>query len=728
MLPLQIDNLSQTAKEALVCLNNCKGILHKNSQHTFLLEEVHRKPFLGPFSNPNSIIIREASPINLNFPCNLYENRFEMKPFNAFFENPPYSIGFSQIQEDILQKKYGRNSLKKENNLLKKDMAFERNDEKIEIKTAKKEKRQIEEKINNDQQVLHKSTLEKMMGLNEKLKQENEDLHKKLNDSQNLQNLIGKILPKEDNKSSIIQKPINKTNIEKQVKHKTDDNSKEHIEKKEIQQKSAISSSNHRKGKSNEHLPHKKPEPLPKVSNSCNTSPTKLNPHSNDKQKQCQNSIFSKKPKEIAKKEISKKLIKNEEEIKNSTINNHSIKNKNNELDDSNFEEEEKCYGTVPEDKSLSPDKIINTSFLNNSSIKANSNDKSHMSLNNTADTITLKKNEKKDNINDHFDNNKSLYNQYNTNTMNSQENNKDERSFSFSKKNLNNIEELQNIYQKSNSVPQVFPQENRNTSSFIKKTQKKSKKQNFIENNKNLNQSKKIPKNTAKFKNTNKITSHKLGVDLLLNRVRKPYENEISDEISKKTTKNNHIYLDSNPYFSSAFINNNSAQMNENTKQVNNSLNKSSNSPIRTKKIQKTIDSFVEKTIRKGENNSEINQNTQKNKDFLKSFETRDKLWLEERMKKISDNKVLKKALEAKKKKINTKTQRIHRKDKKNANDLDKTLRKTEKPAYFSEKIFEELRYKSPEKQKNSGNSVNTMKLFNILNKYLHIISCPLS
>ena len=59
-----------------------------------------------------------------------------------------------------------------------------------------------------------------------------------------------------------------------------------------------------------------------------------------------------------------------------------------------------------------------------------------------------------------------------------------------------------------------------------------------YLKKNKNLNQSKKIPKNTAKLKKTHKITSKKLGVDLLLNRARKPYENEISNETSEKLKK----------------------------------------------------------------------------------------------------------------------------------------------------------------------------------------------
>jgi len=79
------DNISLAAKEALISLNNCKGILHKGSPQTFLLESICYKPLITAYpiySSPQ----KSAQHCNYNYYNGTANFNQISNEFNGFHE------------------------------------------------------------------------------------------------------------------------------------------------------------------------------------------------------------------------------------------------------------------------------------------------------------------------------------------------------------------------------------------------------------------------------------------------------------------------------------------------------------------------------------------------------------------------------------------------------------------------------------------------------------------
>ena len=724
------DNLSQAAREALISLAHCKGILHKGGPHTFLLEEVKLTPAIPTFSGPSSPIkyppsILGGSPIKYSYYAS------PVRPYNY----DSGQMGNFSYKEEKFSSVESMRTVKKEQHFLDEFEEEERIRPQSKEKSAHGIIEEIDENEDEDMEKLRKHERDLM----KKQMEINDELYSKA--KQHLNGLIdakasnesefdrttrkGQKSPKKDviiQPSEEVKKIINEASFKDPKTIKTENNPKEDLmkimnEKSSKKKEDEASSKKMEKefnSKKEDNSPTKKIEDEKKCINSKKSNLKQSEQveveFSPTKQKIIENSDSPKLTKEAKspeKKSDSSNVKPKKENSpeKDNKQNSNLVKtSETKKLDNSEFFKQK---GAKPLKEVLPSEDIVNKMHKEQNSpefkeIKQKSNAQSPSKLNDESTTIidqTLNSTIKK--LYENFakkDQESSTFENQNKSDILADSSR--EKTYSFSKespkKKIENVDEsaefneenlLLDIYKISNSL------QNKKTGNKPKKINKS------VTPLKNRDQTKKKDDNFNKTQTIEVSIPKKKANKNSYHSTQKQAKGISVDDILKsnqKTIKKNNYSPEQKKY-----------------KDIHRAKTPENNSEIQVK-------------TEMSQNENENISVEKFNKEFLRILAEKDRVWTQNRIKTISSHNEAKKEILIPKdiKQLLKKYKNLEKTQKSGKQKIEKIKNITpirQRPQKVEIRRIGE-RLQSPEKP-----ILNPMKLFNILNKYIHAKTCTL-
>ena len=728
------DNLSQAAREALISLAHCKGILHKGGPHTFLLEEVKLTPAIPTFSGPSSPIkyppsILGGSPIKYSYYAS------PVRPYNY----DSGQMGNFSYKEEKFSSVESMRTVKKEQHFLDE---FE--EERIRPQSKEKSPQRIIEEIDENED-------EDM----EKLRKHERDLMKKqmeINDelySKAKQHLNGLIDPKTSNsendrtarKGEILQnkdviqpreevkKKINEPNSKDPKDLKKESNPKEDL-MKIINERSS-------KKKEDEASSKKTENELNSKKKEDNSLSKKIDDEKNIKkcinaEKSNLKQIEKNKEIEVEFSPTRQKTIENSNtaKVKDSPKLTKGVKSPDKKIDSSKQE-------TSPEkdqQQNLNLVKISETKKLDNSEYFKQKGTKL---LNEVLPSEDIVKKLQKEQNSPEFKEIKQKSNVQSPSKLN-------DESTTIIDQTLNStIKKLYENFAKKDPESSTFENQNKSdiladssrekTYSFSKESPKKKienvdqsaefneenllldiyRISNTLQNKKTDNKQKRNNKSVTPIKNRNQTNKN---YDDNLNKTQ-----TIEVSIPKKKANKNSKQKQAKGISVDDILKSNQKTIKKNNYSPEQKMYKDIH---RAKTPEKNSEIQVKTEMSQNENE---NISVEKfNKEFLRILAEKDRVWTQNRLKTISSHKEAKKEILIPKdiKQLLKKYKNLEKNQKNGKRNPEKNKNITpirQRPQKVEIKRIGE-RLQSPEKP-----VVNPMKLFNILNKYIHIKTCTL-
>lgn len=712
------DNLSQAAREALISLAHCKGILHKGGPHTFLLEEVKLTPAIPTFSGPSSPIkyppsILGGSPMKYGFYAS---------PVRA------YDYDSGQMTGNLYSSVESMRTVKKEQHFLDEFEEEERIRPQSKEKSPQRIIEELDENEDDDMEKLRKherDLMKKQMEINDELyskaKQHLNGLidAKISNDSENDRTtrkgeMLQKTLKKDVNQQrEEVKNIINGAKDPKDFALKEDEVSSKKMEKELNSKKKADNLISKKEDEKNLKKSMESDKSNPKQ-NEKNKEVEKELEFSPSKQKTIENSNIAKTndspklPKGLKspdkKKSDSSNVKQETSPEKDSKQNSNLLKTSEiKKLDNSEYFKQKV---TKPLNDVLPSEDMVNKLQKEQNSpefkeTKLKSDGQSPSKLNDESTTIrdqTLNSTIKK--LYENFakkDPDSSTFENQNKSELLADSSR--EKTYSFSKdspkKKIGNVDESAE-FNEENLLLDIYRISNTLENKKIATKQKK--------NNKSVTPLKNRDQKKKKDENLNKTQTIEVSIP-------KKTTNKNSGHSTQKQAKG--ISVDD-------FLKSNQKTIKKNNYSPEHQTYKN----IHRAKTPEKSEIQVKTEISQNENE---NVSVEKfNKEFLRILAEKDRVWTQNRIKTISSHKEAKKEILIPKdiKQLLKKYKNVEKTQKSGKQNIEKNKNVTpirQRPRKVEiRKIGERLQ--SPEKP-----IVNPMKLFNILNKYLHVKTCTL-